>query len=118
VAKLSGEVNIAVFAAFWPRVGRIIRSSAEFKRFAGIANLTFRVMGGKSGKIAARNGNKMAKGMAKTARFGLVAVTFMRDPCRDARGCTRVSGGFLALVCGCQGAGGARWRRGDRTKTP
>jgi hypothetical protein len=37
-------------------------------RFAGIANLTFRVMGGKSGKIAARSGNEVATWVAKAAK--------------------------------------------------
>ena len=31
VAMLTGMVNIAVFAAFWPRVAGILRSDAEFK---------------------------------------------------------------------------------------
>jgi hypothetical protein len=50
---------------------RILNSS----RAGRIGNLTFRVMGGKSGKIAARNGNDVARWMAKTARFeGVLAV--------------------------------------------
>ena len=32
----------------------------DSSRFAGIANVTFRAMGGKSGKIAARNGKDVA----------------------------------------------------------
>ena len=31
-AKLTGMVTIAVFAAFWPRVGRVLHSTAEFKQ--------------------------------------------------------------------------------------
>jgi hypothetical protein len=44
-------------------------------RVAGIGNLTFRVMGGKGGKIAARNGNNVARWMAKAARMGWGAAT-------------------------------------------
>ena len=37
--------------------------------------------------------------------------------CRAGR-CMRVRSGCSALRCGCSGAGGAGWRRGDRTKLP
>src|SRR5690348_18416956 len=46
---------------------------ANSSRVAGFGNLTLRVMGGKSGKIAARNGKVwqwMAQWAAKTARCG------------------------------------------------
>jgi hypothetical protein len=39
-------------------------------RFARSCTLTLRVLGGKSGKIAARNGNEMARLAAKTTWFG------------------------------------------------
>jgi hypothetical protein len=48
-------------------------------RFAPRGNLTFRVMGGKGGKITARNGNDLARWAAKTARFGAVAGGFARS---------------------------------------
>jgi len=38
--------------------------------------LTFRVLGGKSGKIAARNGNEVARWVAKTARFRCDSVMY------------------------------------------
>jgi hypothetical protein len=38
--------------------------------------LTFAVIGGKSGKIAARNDNDVARWAAKTARFGWMVVVF------------------------------------------
>jgi hypothetical protein len=46
-------------------------------RFAGIDHLTLRVMGGKGGNDLARNGNKVARWMAKTARLGQDAAMSM-----------------------------------------
>jgi hypothetical protein len=46
-------------------------------RFAARDNLTFRVIGGKSGMIAARNGNDVARWAAKAARLGRVLAGSM-----------------------------------------
>src|SRR5689334_5673575 len=55
-------------------------------RFTRSGNVTLRVMGGKSGKIAARNGKKRQGGRQK--RHDLVRM-WMR-PHHHARGCKRV----------------------------
>ena len=67
--------------------------------------MTCGVMGGKSGKIAARDGNEVAMWVAKTARFGAVAATSMPL-------CSRLAtseSGAVCTVCGCSGASGAGW---------
>ena len=38
-AMLTALVNIAVFAAFWPRVGRVLLSNADFKPSCAIWQL-------------------------------------------------------------------------------
>jgi hypothetical protein len=55
-AMLTGMVTIAVFAAFWPCVMGALLSMPNSSGFAPRINLTFRVMGGKSGKKRQRNG--------------------------------------------------------------
>src|SRR5579859_2391625 len=49
--KLTGMVNIAVFAAFHSFIWRGCARRRNCSGFAGIGNLTFCVMGGKSGKM-------------------------------------------------------------------
>src|SRR5690348_1671786 len=83
-------------------------------RFAAFVNLTFRVMGGKSGKIRQDVATKWQGRRQK--RQGSVADW----PCRrcPAHACQRVRLPRLPRYAVVQGAGGAGWRRYDRTNIP
>jgi|SRR5689334_654232 len=94
--------------------GAFSSQAANSSRFALRTNLTFRVMDGKSGKIAARNGNEVARSAAKTATFGKDEGMFTSPRPRLPAG----EGGKFAHVCGCSRCWRRRWRRGDRTKLP
>jgi hypothetical protein len=49
------------FLPLFEGVSHVVSSQTlDSSRFAGIANVTFRAMGGKSGKIVARNGKDVA----------------------------------------------------------
>jgi len=65
--------------------------------FAAFVNVTFRVLGGKSGNIAARNGNDVARWAAKTAMFGGI----LARSCCHAGGCDLVRGPVFGVICGC-----------------
>jgi hypothetical protein len=74
---LTGAVNIAVFAAFWPCVGGVLLSDAEFKPSGGDRQLDISRYGWQKrqdrGKKWQRGGNGwqwMARPAAKTARMG------------------------------------------------
>jgi len=64
----------------------------DSRGFAAQGNLTFRVMGGKGGTIAARNGKRWQGGWQK--RQGLMEVR--RRSRAEARGCRRVRVRWLA----------------------
>jgi hypothetical protein len=72
--KLTGAVNIAVFAVFHTvhRAWFVARWEYKYKGGAGMGNLTFGVMGGKSGTIWQRCGNGWHDGRQK--RQGDVAA--------------------------------------------
>jgi hypothetical protein len=87
-------------------------------RFARIDNVTLRVMGGKSGKIAARNGKDVATDGTVGGKNG-----------NGSWGCGHVHDARVAVAIGrwwaslarygvVRGAGDARWRRVGRTKLP
>jgi len=58
--KLTGLVNIAVFAAFRCGIGRHLRSNAEFKPRGANGQLDVSCYGRQKRQEVARNGNEMA----------------------------------------------------------
>jgi hypothetical protein len=60
VAKLTGAVNIAVFAAFWLRVGGVLLANAVFKPYDGDWQHDIARSGRQTRQDMARNGNEVA----------------------------------------------------------
>jgi hypothetical protein len=67
---LTIPVNIAVFAAFWPRVGGILLSNPQFKPLCRLSLLDVLGYGWQQRQETARMWQRMARSAAKTARFG------------------------------------------------
>ncbi len=74
VAMLTGGVNIAVFAAFWPRVGGILLSNAEFKRLCRPTELDVSCYGWQKRQRSGKKRQEVASWVAKAARMGGVAA--------------------------------------------
>src|SRR5579859_3757771 len=68
-AKLTGMVNIAVFAAFWPCDRGGLLSNAAFKRVCRLRELDVSCYGRQKRQDPARKWQRMARWMAKTATF-------------------------------------------------
>ena len=102
-AMLTGAVNIAVFAAFWPRVGRLLLSNAEFKPVCRICELDVSRYGWQKRQDPARSGNEVARSAAKTARMGGGSAAPMLPLSRLQAGTV----GTFATICGCSRC----WRR-------
>jgi hypothetical protein len=60
-------VNIAVFAAFWPRVEGILLSDAEFKRLCRFPQLDVWCYGWQKRQETATMWQEVARSVAKTA---------------------------------------------------
>ena len=114
------------FLPLFGRVSGVLSSrTLDSSRFAGDDNLTFWVMGGKNGKIAARNGNDVAtdgkvggkrgKDGARVARYGVVKVLAARDGTTyielNYHNERRVSRRAIRAFCGGEGDE-ARWAAG------
>src|SRR5690242_6340837 len=118
VAMLSGMVNIAVFAAFHMCVGLRSLSNAAFKPVCGPRQLDISRYGWQKRQETARCGNGWHGRWQKW--HGLVGPRALSRAryaakCGVARGCGgRVCRGYAVV----QGAGGAGWRRSNRTKIP
>src|SRR5579859_6733534 len=97
MAKLTGAVNFAVFAAFWPRVGSALLSNSGFKPVCGGWQLDVLGYGRQKrqdrGKKRQRCGNGWQGGRQ-----------------------TRQGWGTGGTIWSCQGAGGAGWHHVYRTK--
>ena len=105
-AMLTGAVNIAVFAAFWPRVGRLLLSNAEFKPVCRICELDVSRYGWQKRQDPARSGNEWQRSGKVGGKNG-----------KDGRGIGRAdvaalqlqagTVGTFATICGCSRC----WRR-------
>ena len=117
-AMLTGAVNIAVFAAFWPRVGRLLLSNAEFKPVCRICELDVSRYGWQKRQDPARSGNEVAtKWQGRRQKRQGWAGDRPRRCCRS-HDCKRVRLARLPRYAVVQGAGGAGWHHGDRTNIP
>jgi hypothetical protein len=68
-ARLTGAVNIAVFAAFWPRVGGGILADAGLQRVCGDRQLDVWRYGWQKRQDVAKKWQRMARPAAKTANL-------------------------------------------------
>src|SRR5579859_4275478 len=108
---LTGMVNIAVFAAFWPRVGGILRSTAAFKPVCRDRQLDVSCYGWQK-----RQETAMIWQRGRQKRHGLALVR--PHPRQRTRRCQRVRMAAFGTVCGCQGARAWGWLAVDRTYLP
>jgi hypothetical protein len=69
---LTGAVNIAVFAAFWPRAGSVLCSTAEFKRLCRLTELDIARYGRQKRQEVATKWQHVARWAAKAATLHTV----------------------------------------------
>src|SRR5690242_4012830 len=116
---LTAVVNIAVFAAFSPRVEGVLRSNAAFKPVCGLRPLDVSRYGWQKRQETATNRQDVARSGKVGGTNGNVVTDAGHIPARSMpprpRPQSGKTGGFGA-ICGCSGTCGVGWRRRYRTK--
>src|SRR5690242_10061217 len=95
---LTGKVNIAVFAAFRPRVEDAIRSIVEFKRLCWPHERDIACFGWQKRHDLAAKWQGLARSAAKTAPFGRGAVVSTLPCPRLALGASGASASLYGVV--------------------
>src|SRR5579859_5778992 len=84
---LTIPVNIAVFAAFWPRVGGVLRSTAAFKPVCAIWQLDVSRYGWQKRQRSGKKRQEVARWAAKTATLDRIATPIHGNNHVVAHGC-------------------------------